>query len=505
MKQASYDARPAFTPQFVADALGIALPPIPARQKGGSTEPFTFVTSDSRKVQPGCLFVAIPGEKFDGHTFIQTAISAGARAVVCKRGYPTAPTASALYFMVDDTLAAYRRLAAAWRKEYSLPVVAVAGSVGKTTTKDLLAALLRGRWPHVLKTEGSQNGFVGIPLTLLELRPEHGAAVVEVGIDEIGAMQQHMEIVGATVSVLTAIGPEHLEKLRDIPTVAREEGIALSAVAQSGGAVVINLDDPWIRPFSLTLRTAKKQVFSLPNDLPADAIRRLPIEGVIGRANAAGTAIEILGGGMTGEVFTLPLPGPHNARNFLAAVAVARLLGLTTAEIRKGLATFKGAEGRSEIRELPEKTFVICDYYNASPVSMTAGLELLTQISHRAAPSVPRWACLADMLELGSEEERFHRELAERIIRLGIEHVLLFGPRMAALHDELRARGFAGEALHFAGQRELAAHLIGGIAPGDAILIKGSRGMKMEEIWKIIDKTAQGYAKAEAKAAAKSE
>ncbi|MCM2279772.1 MAG: UDP-N-acetylmuramoyl-tripeptide--D-alanyl-D-alanine ligase [Oligoflexia bacterium] len=502
MKQAPFHASPTFTPQFVADALGIPLPPIPAKQKGNGLEPFTFVTSDSRKVQPGCVFVALPGEKFDGHTFIQTAISQGARAVVCRRGYPTTPSASALYFMVDDTLAAYRRLAAAWRREFSVPVIAVAGSVGKTTTKEILAALLRGRWKNVLKTEGSQNGFVGIPMTLLELRPEHGAAVIEVGIDEIGAMAQHMEIVGATVSVLTAIGPEHLEKLQDIPTVAREEGIALTAVAQAGGSVVINLDDPWIRPFSLTLRTLKKQVFSLPVDLPAEAIARLPKEAVIGTANRDATEVEILGGGMTGERFTLPLPGLHNARNFLAAVAVARHLGLSTQEIRKGLATFQGAEGRSQIRELPGKTFVLCDYYNASPASMAAGLELLTQVAGRATPPAPRWACLADMLELGPDEERFHRELADKLVALGIEHVLLFGPRMAALADELGNRGFKGEAIHFPGQRELAAHLLSGIAPGDAILIKGSRGMKMEEIWKIIDKTAQSYAKAETQALA---
>jgi UDP-N-acetylmuramoyl-tripeptide--D-alanyl-D-alanine ligase len=220
MKQEAF--RPVLSPSFVAHALGLTLPGVL------STQAFSSVASDSRKIQPGCLFVALRGEKFDGHDFILQAIEGGARGVICRRDFARPAGSAAKFFPVEDTLAAYRRLAGAWRREYPIPVVAVAGSVGKTTTKELLTAILRGKWDDVLKTQGSQNGFVGIPLTLLELTPPHGAAVIEVGIDETGAMEKHIQLVQPSVAVLTAIGPEHLEKLHDIPTVAREEGLALS-------------------------------------------------------------------------------------------------------------------------------------------------------------------------------------------------------------------------------------------------------------------------------------
>jgi len=469
---------PRITPSFVVRALHIAVPGVLSRP----AVPFTAVITDSRKVQPGCLFVAIKGEKFDGHDFIETAIAQGARGILYRRGHPQPTQKELCLFAVEDTLAAYRRIAQAWRKEYSIPLVAVAGSVGKTTTKEILAAILRGRWPEVLKTTGSQNGFVGIPMTLLELGPQHGAAVVEVGIDEIGAMQQHMPLVGANVAVLTAIGPEHLEKLKDIPTVAREEGIALAYVARSGGTVAINLDDPWIKPHFSTLREGHKIPFSLEGRTPTSG------KFVNGTASEDGRSVTITGMGLEKESFELPLPGRHNASNFMAAVSVALGLGLTVDEIRKGLATFKGADGRSEVRMLPGNTPVLCDYYNANPTSTEAGLELLSQLARQGSASQrERWACLGDMLELGPDEERYHRGLASKILELGVEHVLLYGPRMAALRAELETQSFKGEIAHFASHAELAQRLTGGLKAGQVVMIKGSRGMRMEEVWKALE------------------
>ncbi|MEO5969785.1 MAG: Mur ligase family protein, partial [Bdellovibrionia bacterium] len=210
--------------------------------------PFTGVFTDSRKTEPGSLFVALKGDNYDGHDFIEKAVSNGARGVLCQRGHSITGSKDAYLFYVEDPLRAYRRFAAAWRKEFSIPVIAVAGSAGKTTTKELLAAILQGKWKNILKTQGSQNGFVGIPMTLLEMRTHHEAAIIEVGIDEVGAMEQHMALVSPGYSILTSIGPEHLENLIDVPTVAREEGIALSHVARGEGTVAIYLDDPWIRP-----------------------------------------------------------------------------------------------------------------------------------------------------------------------------------------------------------------------------------------------------------------
>lgn len=469
---------PQITPEFVARTLHLTLQGLVTRPK----HPFTRVTSDSRQITQGCLFIALKGELHDGHEFIQDALARGARGILCRRGFPISGIdKNHCVFPVEDTLAAYRRLAAGWRREFSIPVIAVAGSVGKTTTKELLASILTGKWPHILKTQGSQNGFVGIPLTLLELRSEHGAAVIEVGIDETNAMQQHMAIVAATGAVLTAIGPEHLEKLRDIPTVAREEGIALSSVAHTGGLVAINLDDPWIRPHYQILRVGRKIAYSLTglgND--TDTLRA--------ELTADGRSLRVYGRGVQDETFALPLPGRHNASNLLGAIAVAVGLGLTPQEIRKGLSAFKGADGRSELRELPGPTPVVCDYYNANPSSMEAGLDLLALVSKSATGGGrQRWACLADMLELGRDEERFHRELANKIIQLQLENVLLYGPRMQALHAELQAKGFRGKARHFENQAGLADALVHEARPGDAILIKGSRGMKMEEVWKRLE------------------
>jgi UDP-N-acetylmuramoyl-tripeptide--D-alanyl-D-alanine ligase len=473
--------KPQLTPDFLIRSLHLKIPVLSRPHL-----PFTCVTTDSRKVIPGCLFVALKGDQFDGHDFIEKAISQGARGILCRRGFPITGTKEICVFPVEDPLGAYRRLAASWRREFSTPIIVVAGSAGKTTTKELLAAILQGKWPHVLKTQGSQNGFVGIPMTLLELHPEHEAAIIEVGIDEIGAMQQHMTLLGANAAVITAIGPEHLEKLQDVPTVAREEGIALSAVAKTGGIVAINLDDPWIRPHLTTLKGGRKVPFSIEG-------AKSNLDMITGHLSEDGKTLTYHGLGIEKNSLEVPLLGKHNASNLLAAISLAAGLGLSAEEITRGLKKFKGAEGRSEIRELPGNTAVVCDYYNAQPASVAAGLELLSQVAKNSEKSRARWACLGDMLELGPNEEKFHRELAEKIIELELENVLLFGPRMLFLSEELKTRGFTGAFSHFSSQMDLAQALTEKAKPGDAILIKGSRGMKMEEVWKILEPYAKDH------------
>jgi UDP-N-acetylmuramoyl-tripeptide--D-alanyl-D-alanine ligase len=467
---ASATFKPELTPQFIARALNLTSAP------SGSADfhHFTSVITDSRKIHPGCIFLAIKGEVFDGHTFIEQAIEQGAKGVVFQRGTAIKNPKDSFLFQVDDTIQAFRKIAFAWRREFSIPVIAVAGSVGKTSTKEILTSILRGKYSKVLKTVGSQNGFVGIPMTLMDLRTEHQAAVIEVGIDEIGAMKQHMELVGATASVLTTIGAEHLEKLRDIPTVAQEEGLALSAVAQTGGLVAISLDDPWIKPHAKTIRTGKKITYSL-EDQSAD------LRGIYD------SAADILKVGA--ESYTMPLPGLHNARNTLAAISVAIGIGLTPAEIQAGLKTFKPVSGRSEVKEIGTqiKYRVICDYYNANPDSTAAGLLLLSKL----AKTGKRFACLADMLELGTDEEKFHRELAPVLMAEGIEHVYLYGTRMKALQDELRKRGFSKDVQHFENQDSLTQAVLTKARSGDTILIKGSHSMKMENVFEVLSKSAK--------------
>jgi UDP-N-acetylmuramoyl-tripeptide--D-alanyl-D-alanine ligase len=474
--------KPQITPDFVARALGLTLPPA---LLASSIECFTSVTTDSRKVQPGCLFVALKGENFDGHTFVNKAIHQGARGIVCQRGSAVGEPQSALVYTVDDTLNAFRKMAAAWRREFSIPFIAVAGAVGKTTTKELLTAILSGKFTHVLKTQGSQNGFVGIPMTLFDLRPEHEAAVIEVGIDEIGAMKQHMELVAATAAVLTTIGPEHLEKLRDVPTVAQEEGIALTFVAHSGGLVAINLDDPWIKPHAKTIRSGTKLTYGMDD---AEAQIKGTYDSQAGTLRVQNT----LKNEKTNETTTYPLPiaGLHNARNALAAIAIATGLGLTSSEITAGLKKFKNPDGRSEVREVGKsnrKIRVVCDYYNANPTSTEAGLDLLDLVAKKSK----RFACLADMLELGTDEEKFHRNLSGPILKHSVEHVFLYGTRMKALQDELKKKNFNKDFRHFSDHDEMFKALTEKVQSGDTVLIKGSHSMKMEKVWESLKKWAE--------------
>jgi len=473
------EATPRLTASFASRAIGLGA--------GGAPEAdseFTGVTTDSRSVPRGSLFVAIRGEKFDGHDFIGDAVAAGASGVLCRMGTSVPP--GALAFQVPDTLAAFRRLAGAWRAEFDLPVVAVAGAVGKTTTKDMLAALLSGRWPNVHRTSRSQNGFLGIAMTLIGLRPEHEAAVVEIGIDEPGAMDSHLGIVRPGVALVTAVGPEHLEKLGTLERVADEETRALEHAAARGGRAIVNLDDPWIRGW--LENAARIDGFDPGRHLcfSLDPGTRPPSGCPVVRGTFAGGGLELTGPGIDRERLPLPLPGSHNAANLLAAAAAARTLGLSADEMRRGIGAFRPAFGRTDVRHLPGGIVVLCDYYNANPASIRAALTLLRELGPKTL-----WACLGDMLELGPDEERFHRELAPDLVSSGVGQVLLLGTRMAWLADELARRRFKGLVRRFDTREELAGALAKGLRPGDAALIKGSRGMRMEEVWKILDPRAK--------------
>ncbi len=453
--------------EFVATALGIT------GSHTADNPVFTEVCTDSRRVTPGCLFVALRGERFDAHDFIGKAIADGATGVICERGRNPSTTRPISFFACDDTLLALRQLARAWRTTFSIPIIAIAGSVGKTTTKDLLAAILRGRWPNVLHTEASQNGFLGIPLTLMRLRPTHQVAVIEVGIDAPGAMQQHMELMRPTAAMLTAIGPEHLEQLIDLATVTKEERLCLQVTAKQGGQVIINVSDPAIAPLAQELSAAKPWCFGMQLSETPDS------RTLSGRWSEATSTLSVRGLADNEESFVAPLPGEHNASNLLGALTVAQALGLSAEQMRTGLATCTISYGRSEIHELRGAIF-ICDYYNANPTSMLAAFKLLDQQHQQKSSAGKRWLVLGDMLELGNNEAKIHADLAASIQQGGYEHVLLYGPRMQHLAKALPNHAHIEHATTHA---ELSTILRQQLHPGDTVLIKGSRGMRMEEIW----------------------
>jgi UDP-N-acetylmuramoyl-tripeptide--D-alanyl-D-alanine ligase len=445
------------TSRFVAQALGQPAPP-------GPDVAFTAVSTDSRTLPEGALFVPIRGKNFDGHDFIPSAIERKARGVLTQRAM-AALRAVAVY-KVPDTIAAFQKIAGAWRRRFTYPVAAVGGSVGKTTTKELLASALSARF-KVVKTTGSRNGEIGVPMTLMEMTAEHDVAVVEIGIDEPGAMDRLHALVRPTAAVVTAIAAEHLEKLQNIETIAREEALLLVRTAAEGGQAFVNLDDPHLAPLVERLLTPKTSGFTLQEG---------PDRPRVLRGRAAVAAGELV---VEGEGYTLPLPGAHNAANLMAAIAVARGLGVSPEEIRRGLESFQPLPGRSDLQKLPGGPLVLCDYYNANPASMAAALTTLASLPATGK----KWACLADMLELGRDEEQLHRDLAGPLMRSGATHVLLAGKRMAALAAELKARGYPGRVTHFADVEALAKAFSSQVREEDAVLLKGSRSMRMERAW----------------------
>lgn len=453
----------------------------------------SLITTDSRRVIPGSLFVAITGDKMDGHDFIADAAGRGARAVICRTGTDVSAHPVLYPFYVDDTLVAFRSVAAKWRSHFNLtPLIAVAGSVGKTTTKELIAALLRGKWTDILKTQGSQNGFLGIPMTLVELRPHHSAAVVEIGIDDVGAMAQHLDVVQPSHGIVTAIGAEHLEKLKDLETVTREETLILHHVTKTGGVAVVNLNDDHIAPLAAPLQSAspKTLVYRLVDEATdLESLGDPTFKGLMGQINKKDNTLRLLGMGLdTGATLPLPLPGRHNAINLLAAATVARSLGLSLSEMKSGIETFKNAPGRSQTITAPWKTgqiTIFADHYNANPQSVRAALDTVRGL--KASGGAKRLiVCLADMLELGEKELDLHAGLApdvtNNLSKGAIDMVFLLGERMKSLAAALNQTKSVATHGSYATHDELWQKLKTVLEPGDLILIKGSRSMRMEQI-----------------------
>lgn len=454
---------------LTAVARAVDAPPPP----GAEAVRITRVETDSRAAGPGDLFAALPGTRSDGHRFLPQARAAGVSAVLRRRGSTPRARAAAPVpeLIVDDTLAGYRALAAAWRARFPGPVATVAGSIGKTTTTAMLAALVAGRHPRVHATPPERNGWVGLPKTVLALRPGHGAAVLEIGTDAPGATRAQTRLAAPDVVVLTGIAEEHLDRLGDLDGVAREQADAFVETAARGGRLVVALDDPRVRAAADALRSADRLDFTMaPDAEPTD--RR-----VVGRAG--GGALRVSGGGLDRAAsLSLPLPGAHNARNLLAAAAAAAALGLRADELEAGLAGFRPPRGRSDVRTLPDGTTLLADHYNASPASVRAALALAAEL--RGAEPAPRRVIvvLGDMLELGAEERAHHEDLADPIRALAPDAVWLHGPRMAWL-----ARALGDGATHFRELGALADHVARHRRPGDVVLLKGSRSMRMEEVW----------------------
>ncbi len=432
-------------------------------------EPLTGVSTDSRAVGRGELFVALRGPQFDGHRFLREAVANGARAVMVDEKGSAGDIPQVPCLVVEDTLRALAALARLHREKFSIPVLAVGGSSGKTTTKEMLASILRRRY-RVLSTEKNYNNQVGVPKTLFRLGKEHDIAVVEIGSNHPGELAPLCAMLAPTHGLLTNIGTEHLEFFGSLEGVAAEEGVLFEAVARGRGTAFVNADDR--RVVALAGGCRKKVRYGF----------RARSASVHGRAlkldDRACSRFEFTGGRLRRHVAVrLAVPGRHQAFNALAAAAVGLSFGVPADEIVSALECFSAPDKRMAVLDLGGVT-VLNDTYNANPDSTVAALETLAALKVRGK----RIAVLADMLELGAAEAAEHRRVGETAGRLGLDYVLTYGTRARGIHDAVRGPF----AVHYDQKNILAEFLVELIGPGDAVLLKGSRGMVMEDLLEFL-------------------
>jgi UDP-N-acetylmuramoyl-tripeptide--D-alanyl-D-alanine ligase len=424
--------------------------------------PVAGVSIDSRTLQVGEAFFAIVGHRLDGHAFLADAAARGAACVVV-HSLPDEPPANVPLVLVEDTTRSLGRLAAWHRSRFNVPVVGITGSIGKTTVKELTAAVLGTRW-EVLKPASSFNNQWGLPLTLLRLSAEHGAAVVEIGTNQAGEIATLADIARPTVGVVTMVAAVHTEFLGSIDGV-REEKAALVRALSPTGIAVLNTDDPRVASMA---QEAKGRVVTFGR--AAGATVRIAGEPT---DTDDGFAFTLETGGRRQPV-SLAFAGRHNVVNALAAAAVGVALDLSLDDIARGLAAARPVGGRGVWKRAGDVT-ILDDTYNASPASVRAALETLAaRRGDRRAVVV-----LGDMLELGALSDEAHREVGRHVAALRADE---FVGRCAALAVEAAHAAGLTDAHHAATFEDTVAHLLKRLAPGDVVLVKGSRGMRMERV-----------------------
>lgn len=426
------------------------------------------VSIDTRTIKEGELFVAIKGDRFDGHDFVAAAIKQGAWGVMVKRSFrnPDALQGLRNIVPVDDTLISLQELSLMHRKRHMIPVVGITGSNGKTTTKEMTASIL-GLAGSVLKNEGNLNNHIGVPLTLLKLDRRHRAAVIEMGMSAAGEIALLTRLAAPTVGVITNVGPAHLEFLKSTDNVARAKGELLQMMDTQGTAV-LNADDRYYG----TLRErfgGTVSSFGVANraDVRARDIRQ----------EREATYFTITTQDSSTAV-RLPAVGKHNVLNALAAAAASLAAGATLAAVKTGLEQFRPLVMRSELRTINGR-LVFADCYNANPESMRAALETLALLKAGGRAV----AVLGDMLELGDVSAEAHREIGRAAARSGVDVLIVVGGSARFLAEGARQGGMAAGSVFEAGSTADAARLLRERSrEGDAVLVKGSRGMKMETV-----------------------
>ena len=430
----------------------------------GEDAAFARVVTDTRQLRRGDLFVALKGDNFDGHDYVLRAASLGAAGSLVSHAVEGAPA----QVVSADSLLALQAYAKSWRADFELPLIGVTGSSGKTTTKQMLAAVCAARGP-VLATEGNLNNHIGLPLTLLRLRAEHRTAVIEMGANHLGEIALLAGLARPDIGLVTQAGDAHLEGFGSREGVARGKGEMYTALAGRGVAV-INRDDVY---FDLWRELAGGSTV-LSFGLSADAHVRA--ENIHGQPEHAPTATVFSLITPQGRArVELPLPGRHNVLNALAAAAAGLALGLDVAAIAAGLGQVRPVAGRLSWMSTPLGARLLDDSYNANPTSLRAALELLAGLPGS------RWLVLGDMRELGGDEAAIHEEAGRGARLLGIDRLYTVGA--LAQHA---AAGFGAQARHFSSAEALIEALREALSEVDAgqvaLLVKGSRSSRMERV-----------------------
>jgi UDP-N-acetylmuramoyl-tripeptide--D-alanyl-D-alanine ligase len=421
---------------------------------------FSGVTTDSRNVTPGDLFVALRGERFDGHAYVAEAMACGAvAALVSQRVDGGLP-----HVVVGDTRAALGRLGAGWRARFSLPVLALTGSNGKTTVKEMLASILAvhcGGRGDVLATEGNLNNDIGVPLMLLRLRDHHRYGVFEMGMNHLGEIDVLSRMASPGVALVNNAQRAHIGMLGSIEAIAQAKG-EIYAGLRPGGIALVNEDDPFAGYWKGLAAGHRIVTFGTADSA---AVRGLFDEGQVRLVTP-----------LDAFAVTLQVPGEHNARNAIAACAAAFALEIPPRAIQAGLAAFTGAKGRLERRQGAGGATIVDDTYNANPDSMKAALRVLARASGR------RVFVMGDMGELGDAAASLHAEVGALAKDAGIERLLALGPQ--CLHA---VAAFGAGGAHFTAMDALVAAARAEAQPGATILVKGSRFMQME---RVVDRLA---------------
>src|SRR5436309_8121583 len=441
----------------IAEFAGVAV------SSGDSKVSIGKISTDSRRLKRGELFVALRGENFDGHNFVESAAKAGAAGAVVDSSWEGKVPENFALIRVKDTLQAYQKLAANYRKSLSLNVVAITGSNGKTSTKDFAAAVLARRF-QVTKTQGNFNNQVGLPRTILEATSRDEVAIWEIGMNHPGEVAALAKLAEPDVAIITNIGVAHIEFMGSREAVATEKGALVEAVGAQG-TVILNGDDPFTK--SIAVRARAKVILA---GTTTGTIRA----GEISQTEN-GTDFTILEGAHRCRA-QLPVPGLHMVQNALLAVAVGRVFGLSLEDCAAGLTAAPLAKARLQIKEIGGVEF-IDDSYNANPDSMKAALRTLVELPADGK----RIAVLGEMKELGSQSDQSHREVGEIAAAFGVDCVIAIGSVAAAIAEAAAHGGLKNSAV--VRSTSEAVELLSQIAaPGDLVLIKGSRAARTEQV-----------------------